>query len=98
MDTIKFPITYDGTGLTKLVEDSDAYIKQLLSLCARTEPGVSPLYPDFGVYDPTFLIADKGQFMIQAARYIPEIQVTNVETIFSQDGESSTAIEFVRRT
>lgn len=98
MDCLKFPISYDASGFSKLVDGSTDYYKQLLSICARTEPGVSPLFPGFGVYDPTLMIADKGQFLINAARFIPEIEVTEVETIFSAQGDASISFTFTRRT
>lgn len=98
MDCLKFPISYDASGLAKLVDSSDDYFKQLLSICARTEPGVSPLFPDFGVFDPTLMIADKGQFMINAARFVPEIQINEIETIIGQDGEMAISFTFTRRS
>lgn len=97
MDCIKFPISYDSTGLVKLVDGTNDYYKQLLSICARTEPGVSPLFPDFGVFDPTFVTADNGQFLINAARYVPEIQVGTVETYIDGQGEMSVTFSFTRR-
>lgn len=97
MDCLKFPISYDASGLAKLVEGSDEYYKQLLSICARTEPGVSPLFPSFGVYDPTLLMADRGQFLINAARYVPEVQIGTVETLMT-DGEMAISFTFTRRS
>lgn len=98
MDCLKFPLSYEATGFTKLVDGSDDYYKQLLSICARTEPGVSPLFPDFGVLDPTLMVADKGQFIINAARFVPEIEIGTVETLFSNDGEVSISFSFTRRS
>lgn len=97
MDCIKFPISYDASGLTKLVDGSDEYYKQLLSICARTEPGISPLFPSFGVYDPTLMFADRGQFIINASRYIPEVKIGTVETIIGQDGDMAISFTFTRR-
>lgn len=98
MDCLKFPISYDASGFVKLVDGSEGYYKQLLSICARTEPGVSPLYPDFGVYDPTLMMADRGQFVINAARYVPEVELGAIETIIGQDGDMSISFTFTRRT
>jgi hypothetical protein len=97
VDCLKFPISYDSSGFTKLVDGSTDYYKQLLSICARTEPGVSPLFPDFGVYDPTLMIADKGQFIINAARYVPEIQIEQIESILGLDGSTAISFTFSRR-
>lgn len=98
MDCLKFPISYDASGFAKVVEGSTDYYKQLLSICARTEPGISPLFPTFGVFDPTLMVADKGQFVLNAAKFIPEIQIGEVETIFSPEGDSAVAVSFTRRT
>lgn len=97
MDCLKFPIAYDSSGFVKVTDRTDDYYKQLISICARTEPGVSPLFPSFGVYDPTLSVADRGQFLINAARYIPEIQVGDVETIINQDGTTAVTFTFSRR-
>lgn len=97
MDCLKFPISYDASGFSKLLDGSTEYYKQLLSICARTEPGVSPLFPDFGVYDPTLMVADKGQFLINAARYVPEVQINQIETIIGQDGSVAISFTFSRR-
>ena len=40
MDTIKLPIEYNVNGFNKLVDGTDDYFKQLLSIAARLEPGV----------------------------------------------------------
>lgn len=97
MDCLKFPLTYDSSGFEKLVDGSDEYYKQLLSICARTEPGISPLYPDFGVLDPTLNMADRGQFIINAARYVPEVQIGTVETFIDRDGTMAISFAFSRR-
>lgn len=97
MDCLKFPISYDSSGFVKLVDDSDEYYKQLISICARTEPGVSPLFPDFGVLDPTFMVADRGQFVINAAKYIPEIEVGLVEAFIDDRGSTAISFTFSRR-
>lgn len=98
MDCLKFPLSFDSSGFTKLVDGSDEYYKQLLSICARTEPGVSPLFPDFGVLDPTLMVVDRGQFVINAARYVPEIQLGTVDTLIDNQGEMSISFTFSRRT
>lgn len=97
MDCLKFPLSYDSSGFTKLLDGSDDYYKQLLSICARTEPGVSPLFPDFGVLDPTHMVVDRGQFIINAARYVPEIRLGAVDTLIDNQGEMSISFTFSRR-
>jgi hypothetical protein len=97
MDTIKLPIEYDNSGFKKLADDSDEYYKQLLSVTARTEPRVHPITPQFGVFDPTFNSIDRGQFMIHASRYVPEIRLLSVETNDSNEGNRDVAFTYSRR-
>lgn len=97
MDTIKLPIEYDNTGFKKLSEDSDDYYKQILSLTARTEPRAHPITPQFGVFDPTFNTIDRGQFMIQAARHVPEIRLLSIETNESNEGDRDVSFTYSRR-
>ena len=94
MDTIKFPIQFDATGLAKLQENSSDYYKQLLTLAIITEPGRHPLTPSFGINDPTFTSLDKGQFVIQAARYVPEVIITAIDAELSVEEEVSVVFGF----
>ena len=97
MDTIKLPIEYDNSGFKKLTDGTDEYYKQLLSITARTEPGVLPITPQFGVFDPTFNTIDKGQFLIQASRSVPEIRLLAIETNESNEGNNDVAFTYSRR-
>ena len=94
MDTIKFPIQFDATGFAKLQENSSDYYKQLLTLAIITEPGRHPLTPSFGINDPTFTSLDKGQFVIQAARYVPEVIITAIDAELSVEEEVSVVFGF----
>lgn len=94
MDTIKFPIQFDSTGLAKLREGGSDYYKQLLTLSVLTEPGRHPLTPSFGINDPTFTTLDKGQFVIQAARYVPEVIITGIDAEVSAEEEISVVFGF----
>ena len=67
-------------------------------MIARTEAGTHPLTPDYGVQDPTFKTIDRGQFLIHAGRYVPEIKIISVETsINEEDGSNEVNVSFVRR-
>jgi hypothetical protein len=97
MDTLKIPIEYNNDGFTHIADGSDEYYKQLLSITARTESGVSPIFPDFGIPDPLFNLADNGQFLINASKYIPEIALTNIESTIDGNGNNYIKFNFVRR-
>ena len=94
MDTIKFPIQFDSTGLAKLSEGGSDYYKQLLTLAILTEPGRHPLTPSFGINDPVFTTLDKGQFVIQAARYVPEVIITGIDAELSAEEDVSVVFGF----
>jgi hypothetical protein len=97
MDTLKIPLEYGRDGFTKLTDGSDEYYKQLLSITARTESGVSPIFPDFGVQDPTFDVVDNGRFLINASRYIPEIILTDIQSTIEDNGNNFIKFNFTRR-
>jgi hypothetical protein len=39
-----------------------------------------PFTPAFGANDPAFRTVDKGLFVLNASRYVPEIRITNLST------------------
>jgi hypothetical protein len=93
MDMIKFPVLFDGTGFQKHVEGSNEYYSQLLTISMLTEPRTHPFSPKFGVLDPSFRGIDKGVFVLNAARFVPEVEITKINTdIDPTDG--TTKIEF----
>lgn len=92
MDMIQFPLKFDSTGLKKLQEGSSDYYSQLLSISILTEPLTHPMTPQFGSYDPTFRTIDKGLFILNAARYVPEVRIT--ELITEQDIDSKINVTF----
>ena len=80
MAMFKFPLEFDETGSIVTLEDgTDEFYSQLLSMAALTEPDTYPYAPHFGVYDPSFQTVNRGVFMIQASRFIPEVQILEAE-------------------
>ena len=96
MPTLKFPIQIDNTGSLVVLEDESVdYYAQLLSMCALTEPQTHPFSPTFGVFDPTFEEVDRGQFILQAARFFPNIAITEAEVeLDEQTGQSRFKVSF----
>jgi len=78
MDTIKFPIKFDSRGVQKLVDGTYDYYSQLLTVALLTEPQTHPFTPRFGVSDPTFTTIDKGLFVLNASRFVPEVEITSL--------------------
>jgi hypothetical protein len=93
MDTIQFPVSFDNTGFTKLQEGSFDYFRQLLTITLLTEPEIHPITPDFGVADPSFAIVDTGLFVLNAARFIPEVVITSVDKSVNPNN-FSTSVSF----
>jgi hypothetical protein len=93
MDTIQFPTSFDDTGFTKLQSGSYEYYRQLLTIALLTEPGSHPITPDFGVADPAFTSVDTGLFVLNAARFVPEVTITEVNKNISND-DSNTNVSF----
>lgn len=92
MDMIKFPVRFDSTGIEKLGEGSNDYYSQLLSICMLTEPGTHPMTPSFGSYDPAFRIVDKGIFVLNAAQFVPEVTITNIDISAPEPGSNSSRV------
>lgn len=80
MTTIKFPLSFGKDGSLSTVEGgTEEFYAQLLSMAALTEPGTHPYTPTFGVLDPSFRSVNRGMFMIQASRFVPEVQILEAE-------------------
>lgn len=94
MDMIAFPLKFDSTGLKKLREGTNEYYSQLLSICILTEPLTHPFTPDFGANDPAFRNIDKGLFVLNAARFVPEVRITSLSTVPNDSGLGKTKVSF----
>jgi hypothetical protein len=94
MDTIKFPIKFDSSGLQKLAEGFDDYYSQLLTIALLTEPQSHPFTPRFGVNDPAFSTIDKGLFVLNASRFVPEVEITSLNVNEDNDGSIGVSFSF----
>lgn len=96
MDMIQFPIKFGRDGFVKLAEGSTDYYAQLLTISLLTEPFTHPFAPDFGSNDPTLRIIDKATFVLNAARFVPEVRISNVSVSESAmpSGKSNVSFSF----
>jgi hypothetical protein len=94
MDMIQFPVNFDSTGFKKLREGEADYYSQLLSISILTEPFTHPLTPQYGSYDPTFRTIDKGLFILNAARYVPEVRITELISDIDVDSKINVSFSF----
>jgi hypothetical protein len=94
MDMIAFPVKFDSTGLKKLTDGTNDYYSQLLTICLLTEPLTHPFTPSFGVNDPTFGNIDKGLFVLNASRFIPEVSINGLSITGNDSNTGKTKISF----
>ena len=94
MDCFSFPIKFSGGRIKTLPQGSYDYYRQILTLALLTEVGEHPLTPDFGVLDPTFMTIEPLDFVLNAARFVPEVQVTSVVPSLRQDGSLNVEFDF----
>lgn len=95
MDTLKFPLRFDNDKqIVKLRENTDDYVKQLISFCILTEPFILPLTPDFGVADPSFSTVSPERLMLAANKFIPEVSIVAVDATIN-DTDGRVAVKFI---
>jgi hypothetical protein len=94
MDCLSFPIKFNYDGLSRLADGSYDYFKQMLTISMLTEPGEHPLTPDFGVYDPSFIPVEPENFILNAARFIPEVEIKDIVPLQKDDGGLSVQFSF----
>lgn len=78
MDSLEFPIKFEQKGIRVLQEGSYDYFKQMLTISLLTEPGEHPITPEFGVLDPSFTPIEPADFVLNAARFIPEVEIITI--------------------
>lgn len=94
MDMIAFPLKFESGGLRKLRPGTNEYYTQLLSICILTEPLTHPFTPEFGANDPSFRNIDKGLFVLNASKYVPEVRITNLSSAMDTGGSGATRVSF----
>jgi hypothetical protein len=94
MDCLSFPVKFNHDGLARLAEGSYDYFKQILTISLLTEPGEHPITPDFGVYDPSFITVEPENFILNAARFVPEVEIRDIVPSQNQNGGLSVQFSF----
>lgn len=97
MDAITFPVKFSKQGISRLTDGTPDFYRQLLALSAITEPHSLPITPDFGIWDPVFNTVEKGQFVLQSARFVPEVEINTVESTIDDSGQNIVAFSFTIR-
>lgn len=94
MDCLSFPIKFSSGQIKTLQRGSFEYYRQILTLSILTEIGEHPITPDFGVLDPAFISIEPADFILNAARYLPEVEITNINPNLRNDGSLSVEFDF----
>jgi len=84
-----------GRGQIATIEDgSDEYYATLLGNCLRIEPSELPISTFFGTLDPSFATSTPLRTVQNAARFVPEISITDVTSKTENDGSLGLNITF----
>jgi len=98
MDAMEFPVKFTKAGISRLPDGTPDYYRQLLALSAITEPHSLPITPDFGIWDPTFNTVEKGQFVLHAARFVPEVEIGQIDSTIDDSGQNVVSFSFTIRS
>lgn len=98
MDAMEFPVKFSKSGTSRLTDGTPDYYRQLLALGAITEPHSLPITPDFGIWDPTFNAVEKGQFVLHAARFVPEVEIGQIDSSIDDSGQNVVSFSFTIRS
>lgn len=95
MNTLSVPFRFTQNGsAAQHDEGSDSYYAHILSNVLQTEPGELALDSSFGTEDPVFQRISRASIVEMAAKYVPEIQVTDISTIIDDNGNEQVVISF----
>jgi hypothetical protein len=98
MDCFSFPIKFSSGRLKTLTQGDYNYYRQILTLALLTEVGEHPITPDFGVLDPTFISIEPIDFVLNAARFLPEVEILGINPSLTEDGSMNVEFDFRLRT
>jgi len=98
MDTLRLPLTFRKPSYAAVVVSNatDAYYATLLANIVKMQPGELPISNTFGIYDPSFQIQESSRVVENAARYVPEIRITSVDSKMTDSGDTKVSIAFER--
>jgi len=94
VDTFSVPFRFSNGLAAKHAEGSDEYYIHIMTMVLLTEPGQLPLNPEFGTQDPTFEYINRASLIELAAKYVPEINVTKITPLITDDGEEDILVEY----
>ena len=98
MNTIRIPIRFNPatSAMETITENTDQYFANLIGFALQMEPRSLPISTFYGIPDPTFENNKTGFVAKSVGNLIPEIRVTEVNSIPRVNGEINLSIKFER--
>ncbi len=82
-EMLAYPFRVSPSGhLVTVDETSDAAINQLIAAAIMTQPGERPLFPTFGIDDPTFGEIVGARLAAVLSQFGPNVGLEDVSTSF----------------
>lgn len=85
---------FNAGRVATLTQGSYEYYRQMLTLSILTELGEHPITPDFGIFDPTFIPVEPNDFILTAARFMPEIEILSINVNNTSSGSIDVDFSF----
>lgn len=96
MDTISLPIRFNLGQFEKIAFDTDQYYAFLLASTMQIEPNELPITPGFGCYSPVFVNEIIEGLAINAAQFVPEVEIEKADVRPYDDGKAEIDVFFRR--
>jgi len=96
MDTISLPIRFVMGEFERIPFDSDPYYAFLLASAMQIEPNELPITPNFGCYRPEFVTEIIEGLAINAAQFVPEVEIEKANVRPVDDGQVDIEVFFRR--
>lgn len=98
MDAFSFPFRFKNGSPIYLDSETDEYAAQKILTVLQTRPNELPIHPDFGTTDPLFDQTDQAGLYSTIATFFPELSITGIQELLTDDGRVEVSVEFNRTT
>ena len=98
MNTIRIPIKFNPStfAMETITENTDEYFANLIGFALQMEPKSLPISTFYGIPDPTFETNKTVLVAKSVGTLIPEVRITEVNSIPNVNGEVNLSIKFER--
>lgn len=92
---IRFPPSLAADGSMATVDQDDVEADaELIAAMVLTRPGERPLWPTFGITEPTFAALSKAELAAGVNEYGPDVTITDVRVTDETATAQNVEIEF----